>query len=84
MSEEIPDEIKKELKRACTLHQRAASDYAKCVEFNKTMSDLLSRLEDTDCFRAANKVMTILLECNPKDGSHCEKATLVGGKMEKF
>ena len=84
MNEKIPDDIKKELGKACALHQRAVSDYAKCVEFSKIMSDLLSRLEDADCFRAADKVMTVLLECNPKEGSHCEKATLVGGKMEKF
>ena len=84
MAEEIPDDIKNDLGKACALHQRAVSDYAKCVEFSKIMSDLLSRLEDADCFKAADKVMTVLLDCNPKAGAHCDKATLVEGKMGKF
>lgn len=84
MAEELPDDIKKDLGKACALHQRAVSDYAKCVEFSKIMSDLLSRLEDADCNRTADKVMTILLDCNPKEGAHCDKATLIGEKMDKF
>lgn len=84
MAEEIPDDIKKDLEKACALHQRAVSDYAQCSEFSKIMSDLLARLEDADCLRAADKVMTVLLDCNPKEGTHCEKATLVGEKMKKF
>ncbi len=84
MAEKVPDDIKKDLEKACELHQRAVSDYEKCVEFSKIMSDLLGRLEDADCFRSADKVMTVLLNCSPKEGSHCEKATLVGEKMKKF
>lgn len=84
MAEKISDDIKKDLEKACVLHQRAVSDYAKCVEFSKIMSDLLARLEDADCFRAADKVMTVLLDCNPKEGAHCDKATLVGERMKKF
>ncbi|MCK5192417.1 MAG: hypothetical protein KAQ71_01320 [Desulfobulbaceae bacterium] len=84
MTEKISDDIKKDLEKACVLHQRAVSDYAKCVEFSKIMSDLLARLEDADCFRAADKVMTVLLDCNPKEGAHCDKATLVGERMKKF
>lgn len=84
MAEEIPDDIKKDLEKACALHQRAVSDYAQCTEFSKIMSDLLARLEDSDCLRTADKVMTVLLDCNPKEGTHCEKATLVGEKMKKF
>ena len=84
MAEKISDDIKKDLEKACVLHQRAVSDYAKCVEFSKIMSDLLARLEDADCFRTADKVMTVLLDCNPKEGAHCDKATLVGERMKKF
>lgn len=84
MTEKIPDDIKKDLEKACSLHQRASADYSKCVEFSKLMSDLLGRLEDADCYRTADKVMTILLDCQPKEGTHCEKATLVGEKMKKF
>jgi hypothetical protein len=84
MAEIIPEDIEKDLERACGLHQRASSDYKKCMEFNQLMSNLLGRLEDADCFRAADKVMTILLDCNPREGSHCDKAILIGEKMKKF
>jgi len=46
MTKELPDNIQKDLEKACNLHQRATSDYEKCVEFNKLTSDLLARLED--------------------------------------
>lgn len=81
MTEEIPDDIKRDLEKAVALHQRATSDYEKCMEFSKLMSDLLARLEDAGCFRTADKVMSILLECNPKDGAHCDNAIRVEKKM---
>ena len=48
------------------------------------MCDLLSRLEDAGCFDIADKVMKVLLDCNPKIGSHCEKATGVSQVMKKL
>jgi hypothetical protein len=84
MTEKIPDDIKNDLARAFALHQRATSDYAQCIEFSKLMVDLLARLEDAGCSKTADKVMGILLDCNPKDGSSCDKATHVGEKMKKF
>ncbi|PLX49724.1 MAG: hypothetical protein C0613_06625 [Desulfobulbaceae bacterium] len=84
MAESIPDDIRKDLERAKQLHERAASDYVKCQEFNKIMSDLLGRLEDAGCSRMADKVMGILLDCNPREGAHCEKATMVGSKVKKL
>ncbi|MBN2809798.1 MAG: hypothetical protein JXR80_09930 [Deltaproteobacteria bacterium] len=84
MAKELPEDIRKDLDRACALHQRAVSDYAQCLEFSKIMAELLSRLEDADCYKAAGKVMGILLECNPKEGCHCEKAAMVSGRMEKI
>jgi hypothetical protein len=84
MAEIIPEDIEQDLKKACSLHQRTSADYKKCMEFNTLMSDLLRRLEDADCYRTADKVMTILLDCNPREGAHCEKATMVGKKMKKF
>jgi hypothetical protein len=84
MTKELPDDIQKDLERACGLHQRATSDYEKCVEFNKLMSDLLARLEDVGHYRLADRVMTILLDCNPKDGSSCEKASITGERVKKF
>lgn len=84
MSKIMMADIKRDLEKACLLHQRASSDYTKCVEFSKLMVDLLGRLEDTGCNRTADKVMTILLDCQPKEGSHCDKAAVVGEKMKKF
>jgi hypothetical protein len=82
MLEELPDDIKEELAKACVLHQRATSDYEKCVQFSRLMSDLLARLEDAGCNRTADKVMGILLECNPREGAHCESSVRVGEKMK--
>ncbi len=79
-NQQIPDDIKKDLECACDLHHRAVSDYAKCVKFSKIMSDVLVRLEDAECDHIAGKVMSILIECNPKEGTLCDKATLVGEK----
>lgn len=84
MAEKIPQDIKDDLEKAVILHQRASSDYEKCVEFNKLMSDLLGRLEDAHCYKTADKVMTILLDCNPKQGAQCEKASRIGEIMKKY
>jgi hypothetical protein len=80
----LPDDIRRDLDKACALHERAVSDYVQCQEFSKLMSDLLSRLEDAGCFKTADKVMTILLDCNPKVGAHCEKSTIVGQITKKL
>ncbi len=84
MTEKIPDDIRNDLARASALHERTTADYNKCVEFNKLMSDLLARLEDARCFRMADRVMTILLSCNPRDGVHCDQTTLVGDKIKRL
>ncbi|MDO9043309.1 MAG: hypothetical protein Q7U64_13385 [Desulfocapsaceae bacterium] len=42
------------------------------MEFNKLMSDLLGRQEDADCHRTADRMMDILLDCNPREGAHCD------------
>lgn len=84
MPENIPEDIIRDLERACQLHQRTVSDYAKCVEFSKLMSELLARLEDCGCYRAADRVMGILLDCNPKEGSSCDKSAMVSDKIKKF
>lgn len=84
MAEIIPSDIREDLEKAVLLHQRATSDYEKCVEFNKLMSGLLDRLEDAGCNKASDKVMGILIDCNPKPGSQCEKATRIGEKIKKL
>ena len=84
MAREHPDDIKHDLEKASSLHQRVTSDYEKCVEFNKLMSELLARLEDDGNYRLADRVMTILLECNPKEGSSCDKASITGERVKKL
>ena len=84
MEEELPEDMQNDLARACSLHERTASDYEKCVEFNKLMSDLLARMEDGGYNRAADRVMTILLQCNPREGCHCEHSTQISQKMKKY
>lgn len=84
MNEEIPESILQELKRACEMHQQTISDYEKCTEFSKLMSDVLAKLEDAKCFETADRVMSILLDCNPKIGAHCEKASLVSQNSIKL
>jgi hypothetical protein len=84
IAEILPDDIQKDLEKACVLHQRAVSDYAQCEEFSRLMSDLLSRLEDAKCFKTADKVMSILLDCSPKIGAHCEKSTIVSQITKKI
>lgn len=84
MAEIIPEDIKKELEGAAILHQRAASDYEKCLEFNKLMTGLLGRLEDAGCYKTADRVMSILIDCNPKTGAQCDKASRIAEKMKKF
>ena len=84
MTRELPEDIQNDLQKACILHERATSDYEKSVEFNKLMSDLLARLEDDGHYRYADRVMTILLDCNPKEGSSCDKASISGERVKKF
>lgn len=84
MKEEIPEDIEYDLKRACTLHLQAVSDYEKCTEFSKLMSSVLARLEEAKCYETADKVMSILLDCNPKVGAHCEKSTVVSQSTKKL
>ena len=51
MTRKIPDSIKKDLETACSLHQRAVSDHSQCLEFNKIMSEVLTKLEDSECLQ---------------------------------
>jgi len=84
MAEILPEDIKKDLERAFELHQRATADSAKCEEFSRLMSNILARLEDRGCFATADKVMGILLDCNPKVGAHCDKSTIVALVTQKL
>ncbi|MGB9928183.1 MAG: hypothetical protein ACPK85_07220 [Methanosarcina sp.] len=79
----IPCELIKEIEDVCRLHERAVCNHDKCREFSENLSDLLIRLEDMKFYRAADKLMSVLINCKPKEASHCEKSTLVGQMMKE-
>jgi len=84
MVESIPNEIIKELQSVCKLHEEAVCNHDKCREFSESLSGLLIRLEDLKFYRMADRLMNILLNCKPKEASHCEKANLVGEMMKEI
>ena len=84
MVENVPTEIVKELQSVCQLHEQAVCNHDKCREFSESLSELLVRLEDMKFYRTADRLMSILLNCKPKEASHCEKANLVGEMMKEI
>ncbi|HWR24903.1 MAG TPA: hypothetical protein VN278_01605 [Methanosarcina sp.] len=80
----IPTEIVKNLLSICQLHEQAVCNHDKCREFSESLSELLVRLEDMKFYRTADRLMSILLNCKPKEASHCEKANLVGEMMKEI
>lgn len=84
MSKPLPHDVRSSLARARELHDRAASDYGKCLEFNALLARLLARLEDGGHLREARRVMSLLLECSPREGARCDKSTLVGEGVKKL
>lgn len=83
MTEKIPSEIIKDLQFMCQLHEQAVCNHEKCREFSESLSNLLVRLEDLKYYRTADRLMSILINCKPKEASHCEKANLVGEMMKE-
>ena len=77
-------EIKRRTARLCQLHERAAADYSKCIEFNRQTAELLDLLEDIGIEWGAERALSILVNCNPKEGAHCEKASLVANQIQKL
>jgi hypothetical protein len=73
----IPNDILKDLQSVCQLHEQAVCNHDKCREFSESLSELLVRVEDMKFYRIADRLMSVLLNCKPKEASHCEKATLV-------
>jgi hypothetical protein len=84
MSKPLPIDIISGLERARSLHDRAACDYGKCLEFNAVLAKLLDQLEDGGHHREAEKIMSLLLECSPKEGARCDKSILVGERVKKL
>ncbi|HHV24304.1 MAG TPA: hypothetical protein GXX65_07120 [Methanosarcina sp.] len=80
----IPKEIIKDLQSVCQLHEQAVCNHDKCREFSESLSELLIRFEDIKFYQTADRLMSILLNCKPKEASHCEKANLVGEMMKEI
>jgi len=77
-------EINQEIESLCKLHDEAIANYEKCREFANRMSLFLSELEDLDPQSIANMAMDILMFCNPKVASHCDKASMEKGRLEQM
>ena len=73
-----------EIERLCKLHDEAVANSELCREFSNQMSLFLSLLEDLNCQSMANMAMDILLLCNPKVASHCDKANMERGRLEQM
>jgi hypothetical protein len=84
MVKSIPREILEDLQSVCQLHEQAVCNHDKCREFSESLSGLLVKLEDLKFYRIADRLMSILLNCKPKEASHCEKANLVGEMMKEI
>lgn len=80
----VPEEVIKDLQFICQLHEEAICNHDKCKKFSESLSLLLIRLEDIKLYRMADRVMSVLLNCKPKEASHCEKANLVGEMMKEI
>jgi hypothetical protein len=78
----IPSEVIQELHSISLLHEQAVNNHDKCREFSEKLSDFILRLEDLKLYRLVDKLMSILINCKPKEASHCEKANLVGEMMK--
>ena len=78
----IPSEVMQELFSINHLNEQAVSNHDKCREFSENLSDLVVVLEDMKLYRTADKLINILINCKPKDASHCEKANLVRDMMK--
>jgi hypothetical protein len=73
-----------EIEQLCKLHDEAVANSELCREFANQMSLFLSELEDLNCQSMANMAMDILLLCNPKVASHCDKASMEKGRLEQM
>jgi len=76
--------MEREIESLCQLHSDAIANYEKCREFANRMSLFLSDLEDSGCNSMANMAMDVLMNCNPKVASHCEKANMEQGMLERM
>jgi len=69
-------DVNQEMERLCKLHDEAVAKSELCRNLPiKCLYSSLS-LKDLNCQSMANMAMDILLLCNPKVASHCDKANM--------
>ncbi len=77
-------EILKEIEDLYELHDKTISDHTKCREFNSRACRFLDKLEETGYGQLADRMMSILGGCSPKDFSHCDNHQLTKGALERL
>lgn len=76
-------EIVQEVEALCFMHERITQS-SECREFNRRASLLLQTLEDTGCYRLADRAMDLLASCNPKDLSQCDSVQRAKDSLERL
>jgi hypothetical protein len=72
-----PTDILKDLQYICQLHEHAVCNHDKCRGFSEILSELFVKLGDVKFYQTADRLMSILINCKPKEALHCEKATIL-------
>jgi hypothetical protein len=76
-------EILQEIEALYSMHQ-GISRSSECREFSGRCALLLQRLEDAGLSRLADRAMDLLVSCNPKDLSQCDKVRQASNALERL
>jgi hypothetical protein len=77
-------DILSEVQDLFQLHEKTPTDPAKCREFNARAALLLSKLEDLEQYRLADRMMDLLSGCSPKDFSACDNHQRTKEALERL
>jgi len=76
-------EILQEIEALCLMHGTIGPSL-ECRDFNHRAALLLQRLEDAGYSRLADRAMSLLAACNPKDLSQCDKVRQASNALERL
>jgi hypothetical protein len=76
-------EILHEIEALCIMHEKITQS-SECREFSGRCALLLQRLEDGGFSRLADRAMDLLVSCNPKDLSQCDKVRQASNALERL
>lgn len=76
-------EILQEIEALFIMHQ-GISQSSECRKFSGRCALLLQRLEDAGFSRLADRAMDLLVSCNPKDLSQCDKVRQASNALERL